>query len=224
MKESGRSLTTLSGAGFCLLGLAGTLAYPAEPSFVDAPAKLATFYGEEHETLLVANSLYLLGAALLIVFAGVLYSFLRQSEDGDGRLATMALGGTLAGATLALGGAALDTGAALRVEEQGSIAPDTAAAMADASDILFGLAAPMAFGVAVLATAAVAFRSGALPIWLAALSVPLGIALLVPPINYVSVIAFTFWCMVTSIVLFLRPRTEEVPGRVTGSAPAAAGV
>jgi hypothetical protein len=224
MKQPARSLATLSGAGFCLLGLAGALTYPAEPSFVDEPAKLAAFYGKEHETLLAANSLYLLAAALLIVFAGVLYSFLRRSEGGDGHLAMMALGGTVGGAALALGGAALDTGAALRVEERGSIAPDTAAAMADASDILFGLAAPMAFGVAVLATAVVAFRSRALPVWLAVLSVPLGIALLVPPINYASVIAFTFWCLVTSIVLYLRPATEEVPGRVAGSAATAAGV
>lgn len=82
---------------------------------------------------------------------------------------------------MALGGIALDTAAALRVDERGSIPPDTAAALADGHGVLFGMAAPTAFGVAVLATAALALRTSVLPRWLGVVSVVLGIALLVPP-------------------------------------------
>jgi hypothetical protein len=76
--------------------------------------------------------------------------------------------------------------------------------MADGHNVLFGTAAPMAFGVAVLAIAAVAFRSRVLPTWLAGLSAVLGVALLVPPIAYIAAIVFTFWCPVTGIVVYLR--------------------
>lgn len=54
-----------------------------------------------------------------------------------------------------------------------------------------------------LAIAAVAFRTRVLPTWLAGLSA-LGVALLVPPIVYIAAIVFTFWCLVTGIVVYLR--------------------
>lgn len=194
----------LSGVGLCLLGLAATLAYPAAPGFVDEPAKIAAFYGDNSGALLGANWMYLLGGALIIVFAGALRSVLARAEGGDGGLAGMAFGGIVAGGALVLAGTALDSAAALRVDEQGSIAPDIAATMADGHNVLFGTAAPMAFGVAVLAIAAVAFRSRVLPTWLAGLSAVLGVALLVPPIAYIAAIVFTFWCLVTGIVVYLR--------------------
>lgn len=95
-----------------------------------------------------------------------------------------------------------------RVDERGSIPPGTAAALADGHSVLFGMAAPMAFGVAVLATAALALRTSVLPRWLAVVSVVLGIALLVPPIAHVAAIASTFWCLVTGLVLQVQARAD----------------
>lgn len=208
-KDTRRSLATLSGAGLCLLGLAATLTYPAAPEFVDEPAKIAAFYGDNSETVLTANAMYLLGGTLMIVFAGALRSILAEAEGNDGLLSGLAFGGMLAGAAVTLAGTALDTAGALRVDEQGSIAPDTAAVLADGHNVMFGMAAPMGFGVAVLATAAIASRTSILPTWLTGLSTGLGIALLVPPISHVAAVAFTFWCLVTSLVLFVQSRTDE---------------
>ena len=218
MKDTTRSLAMLSGASLCLLGLAATLAYPAAPEFVDEPAKIAAFYGDNSAALLGANWIYLLAGALMVVFAGALRSILNRSEGGDGLLSGLAFGGILAGAAVTLAGTALDTAAALRVDEQGSIAPDIAATLADGHNVLFGMAAPMAFGVAVLATAALAFRTSVLPTWLAVLSAVLGIALLVAPIAYIAAIVFTFWCLVTGLVLYLQSRTEESPVPAGGMA------
>lgn len=217
MTETTRLLAAVSGAGLCLLGVAATLAYPAAPEFVDEPTKVAAFYGDNSGALLGANSMYLLGGALMIVFAAALRSFLTQAERGGGALSATAFGGIVAGAALALAGTALDTAAALRVDARGTIAPDIAAVLADAQNVLFGMAAPMAFGVAVLATAALAFRTSVLPSWLAVLSAVLGIALLVPPINYVAAIVFTFWSLVTGLVLYLQSRGEPAAGRAESS-------
>lgn len=209
MKDTTRLLAMLSGVGLCLLGLAATLAYPAAPEFVDEPAKIAAFYGDNSGALLGANWLYLLGGALMIVFAGALRSVLARAEGGDGRLSGMAFGGIVAGAALVLAGTALDSAAALRVDEQGSIAPDIAATMADGHNVLFGTAAPMAFAVAVLAIAVMAFRTAVLPTWLAAASAVLGVALLVAPIAYVAAIVFTFWCLVSGIVVYVQSGPDD---------------
>ena len=226
MKDRTRLLAMLSGVGLCLLALAATLAYPAAPEFVDEPARIAAFYGDNSGAVLGANWIYLLGGALMIVFAGALRSILNRAEGGDGFLSGLAFGGILAGAAATLAGTALDTAAALRVDEQGAIAPDIAAVLADAHGVLFGLAAPMAFSVAVLATAALALRTSVLPTWLAGLSAVLGIALLVAPIAYIAAIVFTFWCLVTGLVLYLQSRTEESPAprRGDGSAGLAGGI
>ncbi|MDP8968020.1 MAG: hypothetical protein M3N04_05415 [Actinomycetota bacterium] len=217
MKDTTRSLAMLSGAGVCLLGLAATLAYPAAPEFVDEPGKIAAFYGDGSGAVLGANLMYLLGGAVMIVFAAALRSILARAEAGDGVLSAMAFGGIVAGAVAALAGTALDSAAALRVDEQGSIAPEIAAVLADGHNVLFGVAAPMAFGVAVLATAALALRTSVLPTWLAGLSAVLGIALLVPHISFIAAIVFTFWCLVTGLVIYVQPRSEQavVPAGAT---------
>ncbi len=219
MKDTTRSLAALSGAGLCLLGVAATLAYPTAPEFVDEPAKIAAFYGDNSGALLGASWMYLLGGALMIVFAGALRSILSRAEGGDGLLAGIAFAGIVAGAAAALAGTALDAAGALRVDEQGSIAPDTAATLADGHNVLFGLAAPIAFGVAVLATAVLAFRTSVLPTWLAGLSVVLGIVSFVPPISYIAAIIFTFWCLVTGIVLYVQSRREQAPTYRRDAAP-----
>jgi len=203
--QSQRTITALSGAGFAVLALAGTLASPSEPDFVAEPGTIAAFYSDNHGALLGANTMYLLAGVLLLVFAGFLRSAIARAEDGAGRLSEIAFAGTVAGATASLGAASLDLVAALRVDENGTIPPDLAAALFDASSALFGVAAPMALGAAVLAIAVAAFRTGLLPAWFGAVSAVLGVALLAPPINYIAVIVFTFWCLAASLVFYLRP-------------------
>jgi hypothetical protein len=216
-----RSVAALSGAGFALLGVAGTLASPPDPDFVAKPAALAAHYTENHGALLGADSLYLLAGALLLVFAGYVRSAIAR---GAGRLAEIAFAGFVAGAAASIGAASVDLVAALRAEENGTIPPDVAAVMFDTSNALFGLAAPMAFAVAVLAVAVASFRTALLPVPFAVVSVVLGVALLVPPINYIAVIVFTFWCLAAGLMLYLRPVGAAVaePSRPDAGAPAPA--
>lgn len=203
MSTRHRPLAALAGVAYCLLGIAGTLAYPSDPGFAAPSSEITTFYIENDGALLAAGTLFLLGGSVLLVFTGYLRSVLGRAEGGDQRLATMAFAGGVAGAALSLGAASLDIAASLRVDEQGTIAPDVATTMWDLGNVLYGLAAPMALAVMVLATAVVARKTGLLPIWHVALSGLLGVALLAPPINHVAVIAFTFWALITGAVLYL---------------------
>ncbi len=208
MNTQKRPLAALFGVGFFVLGIAGTLATPSEPGFVDKPAKIAQYYLDNGGELLAASTMYLLGGAVLLAFAGYLLAVSRRVEGGDGRVALMGFGGAVAGAGMLVLAASTDAVAALRVEEQDAIDPQVATVLWDLSLMFFGLAAPMAFAVLVLATATLALRNALLPGWYGAVSVVLGVALLIPPISYIAVIVFTFWVLLTGLMLYLRPEPE----------------
>jgi hypothetical protein len=211
-------LAALSGAGFFVLSTIGHFAYPSSPDFMAAPSEVQAFYVAHHGAVLAANTLYLLSGMLLLVFAGVLRAALRGGERGE-LTATVVFGGLIAGAGLMFASSAIDMAGALHVQEQGTIAPASASALWDLNHMLFGLGAPMAIAVAVLGCALASLRDRALPAWLGAVSIPLGIALAIPPINYVSIVVFIFWSLTTSIVLALP---AEVPAGTLAGAPEAA--
>jgi len=71
--EKARPLAALFGVGAFVLGIAGTLAYPSSPEFVDEPAKIADFYLNNDDKLLAADTLYLLAGVLLLAFAGYVW-------------------------------------------------------------------------------------------------------------------------------------------------------
>jgi hypothetical protein len=208
-------LAALSGAGFFVLGTVGHFAYPSAPDFMAPPGEVQAFYVAHHGAVLASNTLYLVSGMLLLVFAAVLRKVLGGGERGE-LTATAVFGGLVAGASLMFASSAIDMAGALHVQEQGTIAPASASAIWDLSQILFGLAAPMALAVAVLGCALASLRDRALPTWLGAISIPLGIALAIPPINYVSIVVFIFWSLTTSIVLALPAEAPD-----GGLAPAA---
>ena len=208
MNRKTRPLAALAGVGFCLLGIAGNLVYPADPGFVAAPDEIVELYSDNLDPLLAASTLFLLGGALLLVFIGYLRTALGSAEGGEQRLGTIAFAGGVAGATLSMAAASLDVVAALRVDEEGTIAPEVATTFWDLGNTLYGLAAPIALAVLVLATALAARRTGVLPTWHAAISAVLGLARLAPPINHVAVIAFAFWALITGLVLYLAGDEE----------------
>lgn len=218
MLTTKRPLAALAGVIFCLLGIAGTVAAGDVPDFVDAPATIAAYYVDEETAVLASSTLYLLAAVSLLIFAAFLRGVIARAEGADGTLAAAAYAGLVAGGACCAAGAAFGAAGALRAGEEGSIAPPTAAAVWDASTILYGLAAPMAVAVAVIAVAALSLRGALLPAWLGAVSAALGLALLIPPINYMAMIGFGFWCLLVGGLLYLRG--AEVPLRQPPAAPA----
>jgi CBS domain containing-hemolysin-like protein len=58
--------------------------------------------------------------------------------------------------------------------------------------------------VLLLATALISLRAPLLPRWWAIVSIVLAAAMLIPPIAWVAVIIFTFWPLITGLLLYLR--------------------
>jgi hypothetical protein len=200
---TGRPLGALLGAGSFAVATAGTLVHPTAPGPAARPAAIAAFYRDHGGALLVADTLYLLAGVLLLGFAAVLSSLLRRAEGADGRLATAAFGGAVAGTALTIAGAAVDATAALRAGAGDGIDPTVATVLWDLGAALHGLAAPMAYAVPVLATAVLSARTALLPAWHAALGCALAIGLLSTPISHLAIVAFGFWVLLTSLLLTL---------------------
>lgn len=204
-------LAALSGAGFFVLATVGHFITPGGLGFMEKASVAQAFYERHYSALLPADTLHLFSAMLLVIFAVVLRAALRSRGEQDDTLATAVFAATLAAAALMFASASVDMAGAIHVQERHSISASEAAVFADLGQILFGLAAPMALVVAVLGCALAALRQRALPMWLGALSVPMGIALAIPPINHVSIVVFTFWALAVSLVLTVRDATQQVP-------------
>ena len=210
--QQGR-LGALAGIGFLALGLLGTIVQSDRPGFAAEPKELVAHYVDDTDTILAGASLYLVGTILLLWFVSTVRARMQETA-GDDVLPALAYAGGVAGATLCIAAASADAMGALRADERGAIDPSVAAALADVSTVLYGLAAPTAFAALVLAVAVAALRTGFLPRWLGLVSLPLGVALAIPPISHVAIIVFTFWVGAVGAVLAFAPRSAaaRAPG------------
>ena len=220
-KQNGR-LGALAGIGFLVLALLGAIVRSGEPSFAAKPEEIAAWFADDTDAVLAGSSLFVLSGILLLWFVTALRTRMQDATGGDDSLPALAHAGGVAGATLCIAAASIAAMGALRADERGAIDPAVAASLADVSAILFGLAAPAAFAALVLAVAvaAAALRAGFLPRWLGLVSVPLGVALAVPPISYLAIIVFTFWIGLVGALLAFGPRTA--PARTAAPRTAAA--
>lgn len=197
-------LAALSGAAYFVLALAGHFAGGGEPGFMAKAATVRTYYVDHEGAVLAGHTLFLLSAVALLVFAAALGTAIRAGDRDDRTLASAVFAGTVAAGALMLASAAIGMAGAIHVQEKGMVTAAEASTFWDFSQILYGLAAPMALVVTVLGCALASLRRGTLPRWLGALSVPLGIALAVPPINHVAIVVFAFWALATSLLLCVR--------------------
>jgi hypothetical protein len=135
--------------------------------FMDEPDTLASTFADDTGRLLGSAQLAVLAGAALMWFSGTLASSLLASGAGQ-RLAGIARIGGTAAATLLIAGAIVLASGALRADEDGAIASETATAAADIGLILAAAAMPVAAAVLGGATAVAALSTrGVLASWLA---------------------------------------------------------
>jgi hypothetical protein len=213
-------LAALSGAAYFLLSLAGHFASGHEPGFMAEAAAVQAYYVGHEGAVLAGHTLFLLSAVALLVFAAALGTAIRAGGTGDGTLASAVFAGALAAAALMFASGAIGMAGAIHVQEKGMVTAAEASSFWDLGQVLYGLATPMALVVTVLGCALASLRRGALPRWLGALSVPLGLALAVPPINHVAIDVFAFWALATSLLLAAREAPAADPDRMPAT-PAA---
>jgi len=212
-------LAPLTGVAFVVLTVAGIiLSLSGSPEDFPAPVEeIVQYYEEESGTILAASWLGLVGSFFLIWFGGSVRA--RLQDAGEERLGTVAFGGAVMAAAM---GALVDTAnmiAALRADDEdlGGIGPETATTMYDLANGM--LSGGLAIGVAVFiaATSVAAFRSGAVPMWLAGFGTLVTIGLLIPPIAWAVTALALLWALITSIVLYTsQPAPPAAAGASTG--------
>lgn len=201
----------LTGVLYVVLGLVGVAVAGDAPDFLPSPEEAQAYLVDDNGAALGSAVLWMLSAIPLLWFFGVLRSRMRAVEGPDDRL-------TWTGSTAAVGGVALLVAAtgvqalgALRADEDGQIAGGLAQLLLDLSNILYGLAAPILFGVTLLAVGILALRRpGFLPSWAAWASVAFALVAFIPPISWVFMFfLLNLWVLVVAVLLY---RSRPEPG------------
>lgn len=200
-------LAPLTGILFVVLYVAGFALTADSPEFMARPAENLRYYVEHKSDVIVAGVLLLLAFGLLLWFLGSVRRVLGAAEGGDHRVTAIAFGAGTVGAALMLAGVVAFVLPALRLDERDRLDSVSATVMMDLGSGLMGIAAALAFGVALIAVAVVGVRNRALPqvwAWITAL---LGVVMVVPMISWFGVFfLFPLWILVTAILLLLGQR------------------
>jgi len=195
-----RNATLASGVLFAVLLLAGGLLMTSKLPFLDPADDLAQGFVDDSGTILAGSQMTVLAAAALVWFAVQLRRSLGAEAESYGRAV---FGGAVwAAAVIASSAAVLGSGA-LRGEEDGMLSPEAASTISDMGTVLLGGAAMVGLGVMILSYGLAAVRTRSpLPGWFGWVSVLIGVALLILPINWLGIFAVPVWALVTSGLLF----------------------
>jgi hypothetical protein len=173
------------------------------PYFLDSGQEIATYYTDDSGRIMAGSYIGLLGTAAFIWFLGELRNRMRRYEnETGGRLSNIMFGGGLVASAMFLLVDLTNLAGAMRADEDGVIAPTTAATLYDVSSLALGAGA-FGLGVAFIAVAVHALRTGMLPGWLAWVSVLIAIACLTPW-SFIGAGVGLLWVLVVSILLYVR--------------------
>jgi hypothetical protein len=220
-------LAAATGAIYVALILVGSGLATGNGDPQDGPTILAHLREGRSPIETIGVTMEVLGFAVFLVFLGYLYRALRRAEGAQGWGAAVALGAGLVMTAVKLASANAMLASELHANQ---LTPDLARTLNDIGGGGFVLSGYL-YGVFVLAAAASAFASRALPRWLTLsglvagiLTVAAGTAGILDPAGYVPVpfLLCLAWMMVTSVIWTLRPprpvtRTTE---RATDAVPA----
>jgi hypothetical protein len=210
-----KQLAPLTGIAVLVMGLAGLIVLegPADrPEVNVAPSAFVTYFGK-HDSVVLRSFLLVLSGLFFLWFLGSLRAVLRRAEGDAARLSAIAYGGGIATAVLTL---ALPSISVLGALDADQLSPQVAKTLFLVGDA-FLYPAAMTAAVLIAATALVILRTGALPRWLAWLSLLFALWLLIPPLGSAGTpenpAAWTglavlpgvpLWTAVTGVMLTLR--------------------
>jgi hypothetical protein len=162
-------------------------------------------YRDNEATIWTAGWLFMLGGLSFLWFVGVLRSRLFIAAGPDGALAAVAFAGGVATAVFVIGIPAGDIAAA----SADNLDASSALALSNVTTAFF-VGAEISAIALVAATALIALR-GALPRWLAWVSLVLALVLLIPFIGWAGlIIGLPIWVLLVSWLLWSSsPRGEQ---------------
>jgi hypothetical protein len=213
----------LAGVGAVAGVLAGLLVLHStnEPGDAATPQQVLA-YLDDHGTGILAGSLVcMLGLVAFVWFLAALRARLAEAEGGTGFLSGIAFGGgLLATAFLAFTLVPIASGAIALQDGHSRFAPDAAQALAQLGSAAYSVAY-MTMSIPLIATAAVALRTRALPRTLGHASAVLGVVMLVPFANWLAFgFLFPLWLVACSIALSRRTGRPAAVQATAGMATA----
>lgn len=200
MSDRWSRLAPLTGALFGLLVIVAVFTGGGEtPKASDSAAKVVLYYSSHRSEIETSGILFALAFLVLVLFAGALRSYLRSTGGSDG-LSTLVLAGGVLMAAGALGVTGLEYGLAHNLHD---FTPETARTLNFISSEMFLAVIGGGFVFGVCAGLAI-LRGAALPRWLGWVAVVIGVAALVPPVSFPSLLAFVIWSIVVSVLMYQR--------------------
>jgi hypothetical protein len=200
MTDRWSKLAPLTGVLFALLTVGAIVTNGESSPEASARAlKVVVYYSKHRSEVQTSAILFALAFLVLVLFAGVLRSYLRRTAAAEG-LGSLVLAGAVLMAAGALVGSGVEFGLAHNIH---SLSLEEARTLNFVSDELFlpVLAGGFVFGVC----AGIAIlRGAALPTWLGWVAIVIGIVTIVPPASMVALLAFVVWTLVVSILMYLR--------------------
>jgi hypothetical protein len=173
----------------------------ANPPDGGSATEVLAYYEDDTGAILTGTYLFGLGVLFFLWFLGSLRSVLHRTEGGVGRLSAVAFGSGVATSVLLLGFAAPSIAAAITADEN-ELSAESAQALWTLEDGFF-VASWFTIAVLFAATAVVSLRAGALPRWLAWVSLVLAVAIVVPWVGWaVLIFGFPLWVLVVSVLLW----------------------
>ena len=204
MFEPPRRAASLTGLAAAILGAGAFASAQAPPGISAGGERVIAFYVDHRSGQLVSDTLWALAFVCFVFFAGTLRNHLRQPPE-SGALGALILAGaavTCAGATTFFG---FDY---VLASVPGSLTPATAQTL---NVLALKLFLPLAAGGLIFGIAAglAIMRSSALPTWLGALAILIGIACATPA-GIAAIVALLLWTALVSILVYRNGALHRV--------------
>jgi hypothetical protein len=183
----------------------------AGPPDEDEGAQVVLDYFDENSGRILAGAfLFMLGTAIFLWFLGTLRARIHRNEGDVGRISSIFFAAGIVTAAMLMGFVAPQGAAAFAAQEiEAGFEPAAAQALSVLDDGFF-IAAEASLVVFFLAAAIAAFRTRAIPAWLAWASVVLAVAAVLPWVGWAVVIwGLPLWVLVVSVWTFMRPAAVD---------------
>jgi hypothetical protein len=178
----------------------------------DTPAELTSFYTDSGNQTKQFAAFFIFLAAMLsfLWFLGTLRAELFRSEGADAPLTAVAFASGITFTVLMTAAITFFTSPAFMAsDDKFQFNPNTADFMLDVGYGLF-VAALVVAALLLLSVALIAYRSRFVPLWVAWISIPAGIALLFG-VFFIPVFVLLLWVLIVSVVMLLRARRPDRP-------------
>ena len=206
----------LAGIAFVGLFIGAFAVTDGSPDSQDDDAQIMSYIAsksnQRHD---IAGFLMVLGACLLFIWFLAMLRERVARADGTGTWAALAFGSGVAAAVLWIASVALFSSASFTASDTDKfqLDPNTYRVLNDAGYAVWFSGTTLALGV-VAGTTVAAFRTGFLPRWLAWLSIPVALSMLVS-FFFFPFLIFCGWVLVVAATLMMRreaPGPAAVPG------------